>query len=134
MYICIYIYNKICPLKVQISEGLDPLFQIELSKVGLNRRSFFSFYRWYCFSRCLSIVDIIQSSICFSPASLFRTPFSAFQVTPNLPTKIIPTKIAWLRLSGRLPMGLGIPSLKIRIMLESNPLKSRVLVWRLAPV
>ena len=29
-------------------------------------------------------------------------------------------------------MGLGIPPLKIEIMLESNPLKSRILVWRLA--
>ena len=29
-------------------------------------------------------------------------------------------------------MGLGIPPLKIKILLESNSLKSRILVWRLA--
>ena len=52
--------------------------------------------------------------------------------TPNLPTKIIPTKTAWLKLSGRFPMGLGIPPLNIKILLESNPLKSRILVRRLA--
>ena len=37
---------------------------------------------------------------------------------PNLPTKIIPTKTAWLKLSGKFPMGLGIPPLKINTMLE----------------
>ena len=52
--------------------------------------------------------------------------------TPNLPTKIIPTKIAGLKLSGKLPMGLGIPPLRIKIMIESNPLKSIILVRRLA--
>ena len=50
----------------------------------------------------------------------------------NLPTKIIPTKICWLNISGKFPMCLGIPPLQIKIMLESNPLKSRILVWRLA--
>ena len=50
----------------------------------------------------------------------------------NIPTKIIPTKIRWRTLSGTFPMGLRIPALNIRIMLESNSLlKSRVLVWRL---
>ena len=52
--------------------------------------------------------------------------------TPNLPTKIIPTKIRWLELSGKFLMGLRIPSLNIKIMLESNPLKSRILVRRSA--
>ena len=47
--------------------------------------------------------------------------------TPNLPTNITPTKIAWLKLSGEFPMGLGIPPLMIKIMLESNPLKSMML-------
>ena len=32
--------------------------------------------------------------------------------TPNLPTKITPTKIARLKLSGKSPTGLGIPPLK----------------------
>ena len=34
---------------------------------------------------------------------------------PNLPTNIIPTNIAWLKLSGKLPMGKRIPTLKIKI-------------------
>ena len=29
-------------------------------------------------------------------------------------------------------MGMKIPPLKIKILLDSNPLKSRILVWRLA--
>ena len=52
--------------------------------------------------------------------------------TPNLPTKIIPIKIAGLKLFGKSPMGLGIPPLKFKILLESNHLKSRILVRRLA--
>ena len=48
--------------------------------------------------------------------------------TPNPPTNIIPTNIAWLKLSGKFPMSLGIPPLKFKIMLESNPLKSSMLV------
>ena len=59
---------------------------------------------------------------------------SLILITPNLPTKIIPTKIAWLKLSGKYPMGMVIPPLNVRIMIESNPLKSRILVWRLAVV
>ena len=52
--------------------------------------------------------------------------------TPSLRTKITPTKIARLNISGKFPMGLGIPTLTIKILLESNPLKSRILVRRLA--
>ena len=52
--------------------------------------------------------------------------------SPNLPTKIMPTKIAWLKYSGKFPMDIRIPPLKIKILLESNPLKSRILVRRLA--
>ena len=37
---------------------------------------------------------------------------------PNLPTKIIPTKIYWLRLSGKFHAGLGIPPINIQILLE----------------
>ena len=36
---------------------------------------------------------------------------------PSLPTEIIPAKIAWLELSGRFPMGLGTPPLKIKIII-----------------
>ena len=39
--------------------------------------------------------------------------------TPNLPTKIIPAKICWLKYSGKFPMDMGIPPLEIQS--ESNP-------------
>ena len=48
--------------------------------------------------------------------------------TPNLPAKIIPTNIAWLKLSGKFPMDMRIPPLWIKIVLESNPLTSTMLV------
>ena len=51
--------------------------------------------------------------------------------TPDLPTNIIPAKIAGLKLSGKFPMDTRIPPLRIKITLESNPLKSRILVGRL---
>ena len=47
--------------------------------------------------------------------------------TPNLSIKT-----AWLKLSGKFSMGLGIPPLKIKIMFESNPVKPGILVRRLA--
>ena len=53
---------------------------------------------------------------------------------PNLLTKIIPAKIARLKLSGKFPIALGIPPLIIKIMHESNPLKSTMLVRRLAVI
>ena len=49
-------------------------------------------------------------------------------ITPNLPTKIIPVKICRLGIITRIPMDMRIPPLKIKILLESNPLKSRILV------
>ena len=52
-------------------------------------------------------------------------------LTSNLPTNIIPTNIAWLKLSGKSPMGLGISPLKFEIVLESNPLNATMLVGRL---
>ena len=41
--------------------------------------------------------------------------------TPNLPTKIIPTKIRLLNISWRFPMDMRIPPLKIKILLENKP-------------
>ena len=41
-------------------------------------------------------------------------------------------KIRWLNISGRFPMDMRIPPHRIKILLESNPLKSRILVRRLA--
>ena len=53
-------------------------------------------------------------------------------LTPSLPSENILAKIAWLKLSGKFPMDMRIPPLKIKILLESNLLKSRILVRRLA--
>ena len=50
--------------------------------------------------------------------------------TPNLSTKIVPTKIRSLETSGTFPMGLGIPPLQIKILLESSPPISRISVRR----
>ena len=51
---------------------------------------------------------------------------------PNLPTRIIPAKIRWLEISGTFPVEIWIPPLRLKILLESNPLKSRILARRLA--
>ena len=52
--------------------------------------------------------------------------------TPSLPTKIIPAKIRWLNISGKFPVDMRVPPLEIKILLESKPLKFRILVRRLA--
>ena len=48
--------------------------------------------------------------------------------TPNLSTNIVPTNIARLKLSGKSPTDMRIPTLQIKIVLESNPRKSTMLV------
>ena len=86
-------------------------------------------------THCFCSGPISVDPICPQPSSFggacgrFRTHDSR---TPNLPTKIIPTKIRGLKTSGKLPMDMWIPPPKIKILLESNPLKSRILVLRLA--
>ena len=52
--------------------------------------------------------------------------------TPSLPAKTVPTKIAWLKVSEQFPVDMRIPTLKIKTLLESNPLKSRISARRLA--
>ena len=47
--------------------------------------------------------------------------------TPNVATNIVPTNIARVKISGKSPMGLRIPALKIKIVLESNLRKSTML-------
>ena len=51
---------------------------------------------------------------------------------PNLPTNIIPTKLRRLKLWRKFPTDTRVPPLEIQILLEPNPLQSRILVWRLA--
>ena len=53
------------------------------------------------------------------------------KVSPISLLTLHPTNIARLKLSGKSPAGLGIPPLSIKIVLESNPLKSTFLVGRL---
>ena len=52
--------------------------------------------------------------------------------TPDPPTNITSTNIAWVKLSGKSPIDLGIPPFKINIMLDSNPPKSTMSVRGLA--
>ena len=54
--------------------------------------------------------------------------FLRFNTMPGRPTNIVPTNIAGVKLSGKSPMNLGIPPLRIKIMLESNPPKPTMLV------
>ena len=54
--------------------------------------------------------------------------YYCWEDTSNLPTKIISAKIPWFEISGKSPMGARIPPLTIKIMLESKPLKSRILI------
>ena len=60
-----------------------------------------------------------------SPAASAAT---ALRAAPNLPTNIAPYQDCLTQLSGKSPMGLRIPPLRIKIMLESKPLKSTMLV------
>ena len=64
-------------------------------------------------------------------SSYTRELCDAHDDTPNLPTKIITAKIAGLKISRNSPMDMRIPPLKLKILLESSPLKSRILVGRL---
>ena len=74
-----------------------------------------------------------MTTLCLAGARLVCIAYSlARGHAPNLPSKMMPTKIAWFKSSGEFPMGLGIPPFMIKILLESNPLKSRILVRRLA--
>ena len=53
------------------------------------------------------------------------------QHTSNPPTNIVPTNIAWLKLSGKSPMDMRIPPLRIKSLLESIPSKPKLLIGRL---
>ena len=51
---------------------------------------------------------------------------------PNLPTNKIPAKICRLNISRNSPTDMRFPPLQVKILLQSNPPKSRILVRRLA--
>ena len=75
---------------------------------------------------------LMPSAVQCMRQTLFTALAGGKRCAPNLPTKSLPTKIARLKLSGKFPMDLRVIPLKIKIVLESNPLKSRILVRRLA--
>ena len=60
--------------------------------------------------------DLAQAGLGAGP-SVFTCPAAS---TPNLPTKIIPTKIAWLKTSGEFPMGMYIPPPNLRFCLSQT--------------
>ena len=62
----------------------------------------------------------------------WRSPSEGQRAKASLHTRRLQAKIRRLRLSANATISLGIPPLKTKIMLESNPLKSRILVRRLA--
>ena len=80
-------------------------------------------------STMIIIIDCLMKLIMVIFCGPPRTPCTA-----NLPSKIIPAKIPWLKASGEFPAGMRIQPLRIRIMLESDPMKSRTLVRRLGAV
>ena len=47
---------------------------------------------------------------------------------PDLPAKTIPAKIARIKMSGKFPVDTRIPPLQIKVLLKSNPRKSRIFV------
>ena len=49
----------------------------------------------------------------------------------HLPAEITPTKIRWLKITVKFPTDMRIPLLDIKILLQSNPLKSGIVVRRL---
>ena len=87
-----------------------------------------------CYYHCICTAKPTASRVgrsFFAPRSFSLVGLSPTD-TPNLPTNIIPTNIARLELSGKSTMGLGIPPLEIKSMLESNPLKPTMLVGSLS--
>ena len=79
-------------------------------------------------SFCLVVVCLL---VVLCLMSYLFSLFCGKTTTPNFSTNIVPTNIAWVKLSGKSPTGLGIPPRKIKIMLESNPPNSTMLVGRL---
>ena len=108
IYTCIYIYIYIC-----VHIYIYIYIYIHIIYVGSSQKCRPQFPTISC--RCKTHQNEAECAV--RPISLLT---------------LHPTNIAWLKLSGKFPMGLGIPPLQIKIMLESNPLKSTMLVGRLA--
>ena len=62
----------------------------------------------------------------------YHSIFKYMNIHPISLLTLHPTNLAWLKLSGKSHMGRQNPPLEVKIMLESNPPKSTMLVGRLA--
>ena len=66
-------------------------------------------------------ISISISLSLYLSLSIYIYIYTHINITPNLPTNI-----ARLKLSRKCPMDMRIPALRIKIVLEANPLKSNV--------
>ena len=82
----------------------------------------------------IMIIIIITIIILAESDRLAGTGAASPKGMPNLPTKIIPAKIRCLLRGGEFLTDMRVPPLKLKILLGSDPLKSRILVRRLAVV
>ena len=124
IYICIYIYIYTCIYIYIYMHNIYIYIYIYTYTYCLSLSLYIYIYMCvyiyiyiYIYTYRVSLGQTLQFFVLVRPVSLLR---------------IFPTKIRWLKLSGRFPVGMRIPPLEIKILLESNPLKSRILVWRLA--
>ena len=81
----------------------------------------------YCFETC---AEIDRNSL--DSLNNMWLQLQWLQSAGPMNTKNLQTKIRWLKLSGKCPVGLEIPPLNIKTLLELNHRKSRIVVWRLA--
>ena len=103
-------HHGLCMLIVQLSGGTLTLLDVmSVSSVSMN---IIKFLRLTC--KCHNDWNSVMIH-----AKLHTLDDSMSHVssacTPNLPTKNLPTKICWLKISGKSPMGLGVPPLRIKI-------------------
>ena len=87
---------------------------------------------FYLFIDCCFVYCLGGRGARWSHLRRLRCAAGICEIHPISPTNIFPSKISWLELSGKSPLDMRIPPLIIKIMLESNPLKSIILVRRLA--
>ena len=104
--------------------SLSPSLLPHASRARWHRKSFQMF--WNSCITSWEITETHETKEKQSPRIKKLPELVIFPPTPNLPTKIIPTKICRLIISGKVPMDMRIPPLKLQITLGSNPLKSTI--------
>ena len=102
----------------------------EAGRYGTGPEFGVSIYVYYIIL-CYTILYVIYTII-LDAVLLYYIIVPSILLAHNLPTKIIPAKIAWRKHSGKFPLDMRIPPLEAKALLESDPLKSRLLVQRLA--